>query len=417
VLALQAVSEADEAAALSDERASIQPGDQTVLIVEDDVDFARMLRDAAHEQGFKAVATARAENALTLARGHPPSAVLLDLRLPDGSGWGVFDRLKHDPATRHVAVSIIGVEEDEQRGLRLGAFSYLKKPAARADVVRVLQSTKEFIQRPVKNLLVAVQDVGHRRQVVELMDDGDVTLVTAATTLEALQALAAAPFDCVVFAPDWPAHAGATLLTQFQPHPSQRWLPVVLYSRRPLTRGEVGELKQVSAGVVVREASSLEHLFDLTALFLHSDVAKISADRRELLEKSRLTDPALAGKNVLVVDDDIRNIFALTALLERHNMNVFPAETGREAIEFLQKTPDIDGVLMDIMMPGMDGYDTIAAVRQIDALKSLPILALTAKAMKGDRDKCLQAGATDYLAKPVNAEHLLSLLRVWLYKP
>jgi CheY-like chemotaxis protein len=262
-----------------------------------------------------------------------------------------------------------------------------------------------------------VQDVGQRRQVVELMDDGDVTLVTAATTAEALEALAATPFDCVVFDPDWPTDAGTTLLRQFQPHPSQGCLPVVLYRRRPPTRGEAGELKQVQAGVVVREASSLEHLFDLTALFLHCDLAKISADRRELLEKSRLTDPALAGKNVLVVDDDIRNIFALTALLERHKVNVFPAETGREAIEFLQKSPGIDGVLMDIMMPGMDGYDTIAAVRQIDALKSLPILALTAKAMKGDRDKCLQAGATDYLAKPVNVEHLLSLLRVWLYKP
>jgi HAMP domain-containing protein/signal transduction histidine kinase/CheY-like chemotaxis protein len=417
VLSPPSVPEADEAAALNDDRASIQPGDQTLLIVEDDLDFARIVLEAAHEQGFKAVVTARAEKALTLARAHVPSAILLDVRLPDGSGWGVFDRLKHDPATRHVPINILSVDEDEQRGLRLGALSYLKKPAARGDVLKVLERTKEFVQRPRKNLLVAVQDPGQRREVAELIGGEDVAVVAAATTEEAIEALAATPFDCVVFDPDWSEDVGSNLLQQLQPQSSQPCLPLVLYRRRQLSREEAGDLRKVKSGVVVREASSLEQLFDLTALFLHCDVSKISADRRELLEKSRLTDPALAGKKVLVVDDDIRNIFALTALLERHNMSVFPAENGREAIEFLQKTPGIDGVLMDIMMPGMDGYDTIAAVRQIDALKSLPILALTAKAMKGDRDKCLEAGATDYLAKPVNAEHLLSLLRVWLYQP
>jgi CheY-like chemotaxis protein len=417
VLPPPSVSETDEAAALNDDRASIQPGDQTILIVQDDLDFARMVLESARAKGFKAVATARADKALTLARERLPSAILLDLRLPDGSGWGVFDQLKHDPATRHIPINIISVEEGEQRGLRLGAFSYLKKPVARGDLIEALDRTKEFIQRPVKNLLVAVQDPGRRREVVELMGNGEWAVVTAATTQEAIEALAATLFDCVVFALDWPEDAGATLLQQLQPQPSQRCLPVVVYRQRQLTRGEAAELKKVKPGVVVREASSLEQLFDLIALFLHCDLSKISADRRELLAGSRLTDPALAGKKVLIVDDDIRNIFALTALLERYNMNVFPAESGREAIKFLQTTPGIDGVLMDIMMPGMDGYDTIAAVRRIDALKSLPILALTAKAMKGDRDRCLEAGATDYLAKPVNAEHLLSLLRVWLYKP
>jgi CheY-like chemotaxis protein len=415
VLPPQCVSEADEAAALNDDRASIQPGDPLLLIVEDDLDFARILLDLAREKSFKALVTARAEKGLLLAREHKPSAILLDLRLPDGTGWSVFDRLKHDRATRHIPVDIISVEEDDRRGLRLGAMAYLKKPVAREDLVKTLDDAMEFTRRNTRNLLLLTRDACQCQDLPELLGSGDLQITLAASAHEASDATATTRFDCVVLDLNLPS--GLKLLHELRPHAYQRYLPVVLYAERKVTPKEAAQLKRIPAGVVVHEATSREQLLDLTALFLHREVLRLSASGRQILDRTHTSDALLAGKKVLIVDDDIRNIFALTTVMERYSMQVLSAENGRDGIELLNQHKDIDVILMDIMMPGMDGYDTIAAIRQRDLFKDLPMLALTAKAMKGDREKCLKAGATDYLAKPVNTEQLLSLLRVWLYKP
>jgi len=414
VLPPQTVSEADEAASLNDDRSSIHPGEPVILIIEDDLDFARILLDLAREKEFKVLVTARAERGLTLARQHQPCAILLDLRLPDGTGWSVFDRLKHDPSTRHIPINIISVEVEDRRGLRLGALNYLTKPAAREDLVKALDNTKAFVNRRVRNLLVVSPSAAQRLDVADLIGSGDVQTTGVASAEEALQAQADQVFDCLVLDPDLPDLSGMKLLQKLRPHPTQRSLPVVLFSDRKLTRKEAAELKKIPADVVIHEANSPERLLDLTALFLHRDIAALPPLKRAMLARLHVTDPVLTGRKVLIVDDDIRNIFALTSVLERYSMKVRSAENGRDGIEFLQQNPDVDVVLMDIMMPGMDGYDTIAAIRHNDSFKSLPILALTAKAMKGDREKCLEAGATDYLAKPVNTEQLLSLLRVVL---
>src|SRR5205823_6466159 len=343
------------------------------------------------------------------------SAILLDLRLPDGTGWSVLDRLKHDPATRHIPVDIISVEEDERRGLLLGAIHYLKKPVAREDLIQVLDCTKAFVKRRTRNLLLVAQDPEQRQSITELIGDGEVQITAAANAEEAAAALADGLFECIVLDTEFCGRSGVELLQRIRPNPVQGCLPVVLYGKRRLTSQEAAEFKNVGRKIVIHTAASPEQLFDLTALLLHRPLSRLPASKREMLDKLHLNDPMLAGKKVLLVDDDIRNIFTLTTVLERYQMKVLSVDNGRDAIGFLKKTPDIDVVLMDIMMPGLDGYSTMAAIRQSDSPNSPPVLALTAKAMTGDREKCLEAGATDYLAKPVNTEQLLSLLRVWLY--
>jgi CheY-like chemotaxis protein len=328
----------------------------------------------------------------------------------------VFDRLKYDPATRHIPVDIVSVDEEDTRGLRLGAINYLRKPVSRDVLIDALENTRAFLERRVRRLLVVIPVPANRQSVVEFIAGADLEITAVGTLEQASAAFEKGLFDCLVLDMDLPAMSAMELLRKLRPDRSQRYLPVILFSERRLTRREAAELKKVGQGLVIREAGTREQLFDLTALFLHREIGRLPAPQREMLERYYVADPLLAGRKVLIVDDDIRNIFALTTVLERYQMKVRSAENGRDAIECLKQIPDIDIVLMDIMMPGMDGYDTMGAIRRIESLKAIPILALTAKAMKGDREKCLEAGATDYLAKPVDTEKLLSLLRVRLYK-
>jgi HAMP domain-containing protein/CheY-like chemotaxis protein/signal transduction histidine kinase len=398
-----------------DDRAAIEPEDRVLLIVEDDVNFARVLLERGRSHGFKGIIATRGALVPALARRFRPHAVTLDIRLPDTDGWTLLDRLKHDAETRHIPVQIISVSEERQRGLTHGAIAFLQKPVTPEALDDGLARIKSFIERPVRKLLVIEDDEVQRHSIVELITESDVETRAVGTGAEALAALKAEAFDCLVLDLVLPDMTGFELIEQIRLEVGSA-IPIVIYTAKSLSPREETELKRLADTIIVKDVQSPERLLDETALFLHRVQANLPASKRQMLQQGRLTDPVLAGKKVVVVDDDIRNIFALTSLLERHQMQVVYAENGRDGIALLQNLPDVDLVLMDIMMPEMDGYETIAAIRQRENLRSLPIIALTAKAMKGDRKNCMDAGASDYIAKPVDPEHLLSLLRVWLYR-
>ncbi len=402
--------------AISDDRTAIQEGDRILLIAEDDPNFAQILLDLARDRGFKGLVAQRADRALALAREYHPTAVTLDLRLPDADGWTILDRLKHDPATRHIPVHIISVEENWQRGLRLGAIDFLTKPATKESLSEALTTLHEFIDRPIKRLLVVEDDETARRSIVELIGAGDVETTTVGSGEAALEALQAGSYDCMVLDLGLPDMTGFQLITRVKSEIGLRKLPTIVYTGKQLTKREEAELGRLAESVVIKDARSPERLLDETSLFLHRVTAKLPDGKRRMLEQLHRTDPALTGRTVLIVDDDVRNIFALTTFLERSEMKVVYAESGREGIARLQETPEVDAVLMDVMMPEMDGYETMQAIREMPQFRHLPIIAVTAKAMKGDREKCIEAGASDYIAKPVDMDQLLSLFRVWLYR-
>ncbi|MBA3345466.1 MAG: response regulator, partial [Gemmatimonadales bacterium] len=392
--------------AISDDRGAIEPGDRILLIAEDDPNFAQILLDLARDRGFKGLVAQRADRALALAREYQPTAVTLDLRLPDADGWTILDRLKHDPATRHIPVHIISVEENWQRGLRLGAIDFLTKPATKDSLSDALTTLHEFVDRPVKRLLVVEDDDVARQSIVELIGSGDVHTTTVGTGEEALAALQSDHFDCMVLDLGLPDMTGFQLITRVKSEIGLRKMPTIVYTGKQLTKREDAELRRLAESVVIKDAGSPERLLDETALFLHRVMANLPDNKRRMLEQLHRSDPTLVGRKVLIVDDDVRNIFALTTFLERSEMQVAYAESGSDGISRLQQAPDIDIVLMDVMMPEMDGYETMRAIREKARFRHLPIIAVTAKAMKGDREKCIEAGASDYIAKPVDMDQL-----------
>jgi len=406
-----------ESAAILDDRNDIQSGDRTVLIVEDDINFAGILLDLAREKGFKGLVATSGSLALALAQKYKPSAITLDIRLPDRDGWTVLDRLKHDPATSHIPVHIISVEEERQRALKQGALNHVQKPVTHEDLHKAFDDIRDFYERRMRKLLVVEDDDVQRMSVVELIGNGDVHTTAVATGEEALSLLKDERFDCMVLDLRLPDMSGFDLIEKLQTDLGRYDLPIIVYTGKELTRKEELHLKKVADAIIVKEASSPERLLAETALFLHRVEANLPEPKRRMLEKFHRTDPVLAGRKVLVVDDDVRNIFALTSALEAHGMEVVHAENGQEGIDLLNSTPDIEAVLMDIMMPEMDGYEAITAIRQMEQFENMPIIALTAKAMKADRDHCLEVGASDYISKPLDIDQLLSLLRVWLYRP
>ncbi|GBF07867.1 GAF sensor hybrid histidine kinase, partial [Deinococcus aerius] len=397
-----------------DDRAVIQPGDRTVLIVEDDPTYAGILLDLAHERGFLGLIATRGEQALTLAQTYRPSAITLDLSLPDINGWAVLDRLKHDPVTRHIPVHIISGEESSLMGRKLGALDHVTKSGDKAALTQAFANLEAFIARRVKNLLVVEDDPPQRESIVELIGDEDVKTTAVSSGAEALAALEETAFDCIVLDLKLPDMSGFDLIATLQKNPKFRAVPVIVYTAADLTRGQETQLRRAAKSIILKDVRSPERLLDEVTLFLHRVEADLPEAKRQILEGARQQDPLLRGKRVLVVDDDIRNIFALTAVLERHHMQVFTAENGRDAISLLESTPDIDLVLMDVMMPELDGYETTRLIRQNRKFKGLPIISLTAKAMPGDREKSIESGASDYISKPVDTGKLLSLLRVWL---
>ncbi len=401
---------------INDDRTIIERGDRVLLIVEDDVNFARILLEMAQQQGFKVIAAQTGSTGLMLAQQFLPSAILLDIRLPEMDGWTVLDRLKHDPNTRHIPVHIMTVEEGRQRGLQLGAIAYLQKPLTSETISEALTKIKGFVERQVKNLLVVEDDDTQRLSIVELIGNSDVSTTAVADGAAALEAIRTQHFDCLVLDLGLPDMTGFELIEQIKLLPHGKTLPIIVYTGREISKSQETELRRIAETIIIKDVRSPERLLDETALFLHRVQANLPAPKRQILEQLHSQDYFLTGKKALIVDDDMRNIFALTSMLERYQIQVLYAENGREGITLLETTPDIDVVLMDVMMPEMDGYETTRMIRQNDQFKSLPIIALTAKAMQGDREKCIEAGASDYITKPVDTEQLLSLLRVWLYR-
>jgi len=405
-----------ESAAIIDDRNEIQDGDRAVLIVEDDVNFAKILLELAREKGFKGLVATSANVALALAYKYAPVAITLDIRLPDRDGWTVLDRLKHDPKTRHIPVHIITVEEYRRRALQQGALRHLQKPVSNEDLTRTFDEITAFVERGPGKLLVVEDDDVQRMSVVELIGNGDVNTTAVATGQEALSMLRGERFDCMVLDLKLPDMTGFDLIERLQTEVGRSDLPIIVYTGKELTRKEELHLKRVAASIIIKEADSPERLLAETALFLHRVEANLPEPTRRLLEQVHRRDPVLAERKVLIVDDDVRNIFALTSALEGYKMKVLHAENGQEGIKLLKATSGVEAVLMDIMMPEMDGYEAISAIRQMERFQQLPIIALTAKAMKADRDRCLEVGASDYISKPLDIDQLLSLLRVWLYR-
>ena len=407
---------ADSAQKIPDDRDELQPGDSALLIVEDDIHYAQILVDLARIKGFKVLVAGKGAEALALAREYRPTAVSLDVFLPDMLGWTVLNHLKQDPTTRHIPVQLLTLDEDRQHGLSRGAFSFVTKPVTPDGLQAALDKIKDYSAPRRKRLLVVEDDPAEQLSIRELLGHDDIDVTIIATGEEALDAVEETNFDCVVLDLRLPDMSGFEVLGKLSESPSLRELPVVVFTGKELTAEEDARLRTLARSVVVKGVESPERLLDETALFLHRVVANLPVERQRMLEKLHGSDEALAGKKVLIVDDDVRNIFALSSVLERRRMLVLTAGTGREAIQILEDTPDIAIVLMDIMMPEMDGFETMQVIRQNPKCWRMPIIALTAKAMKGDREKCLEAGASDYLAKPVNTEQLLSALRLWLHR-
>ncbi|XHX77508.1 MAG: HAMP domain-containing protein [Stenomitos frigidus ULC029] len=402
--------------AIDDDRDTIQPDDSVLLIIEDDLAFAQILLDMARQQGFKGLVAVRSDVGIAMAQELKPTAIMLDVCLPVMTGWAVLDRLKHNPATRHIPVHMMSVEEGRKRSLQLGAIAFMQKPANSEALSQALNDIKGFVERSVKHLLIVEDDETQRHSIVELIGNSDVRSTAVGTGAEALEVLRTEPFDCVVLDLGLPDMTGLELIEQIKQEPELRYLPIIIYTGKELTAHEETELRRISDTIIVKDVRSPERLLEETALFLHRVQENLPAPQRLMLEQLQQVDPALVGKKVLIIDDDVRNIFALTSMLERYQMQVTYAENGRDGITMLQNDPHIHLVLMDVMMPEMDGYETMRAIRQLEPFHQLPMIALTAKAMKGDREKCIEAGASDYITKPVDMEQLLSLLRVWLYE-
>jgi HAMP domain-containing protein/CheY-like chemotaxis protein/signal transduction histidine kinase len=401
---------------IPDDRIDIQPGDAILLIVEDDPHYARILVDLARDKGFKALLAMRGDDALNLAKQYQPTAVSLDVFLPDMLGWTVLSQLKQSPLTRHIPVQIVSLDEDRQHGLSRGAFAFVNKPTTREGIEEALSRIKEFAEPRRKRLLVVEDNQAEQMGIRELLGHDDIEIVNAETGAEALKLLRNEQCDCVVLDLRLPDMSGFDVLERMRADSNLADVPVVVFTGRELTVEEDAQLHTMARSIVVKGVESPERLLNETALFLHRVITDLPAAKQQMLERLNSSDEDLVGRTALLVDDDPRNIFALSSALERRGMKVLTATTGAEAIDLIEQTPSLAIVLMDIMMPEMDGYQTIDKIRQNGAYRRLPIIALTAKAMKGDREKCLQAGASDYLAKPVNTEQLLSALRMWLHR-
>jgi CheY-like chemotaxis protein len=407
------LQEVPDETTIEDDRGKIHQGDKVLLIVEDDPNYGRVLLEMAHEKGFKAVIAQRGTEALALVRELKPAAVTLDVHLPDLDGWRVLDGLKIDLATRHIPVHIISVDDDPEPMRTAAAVGYLTKTETKESLEFAFEHLKNFVERPVKNLLLVEDDEIQTMSIRELIGNGDVKTTVVGTGQEALKAIETQRYDCMVLDLGLPDMTGTELLERVKNSPN-RSMPIIVYTARELLQEESARLKRLAEKILIKDVRSPERLLDETALFLHRNVSKLPDRQRKMVES--LHKGALEGKKALIVDDDIRNIFAMTSVLERFKMKVVSAENGKDGIQTLLDAPDIDIVLMDIMLPVMDGYTTIRAIREIEQFKDMPIVAVTAKAMKGDREKCLAAGASDYICKPVEAEQLRSVLRLWLPK-
>jgi CheY-like chemotaxis protein/HAMP domain-containing protein len=401
----------------ADDRHSLTPGDRVILIIEDDPTFAEVLLGAARDTHFKGVIAGTGEEGLSLASALRPDAITLDLLLPDVAGWVVLDRLKHSADTRHIPVQVISGSDQRRRSLETGALAFLRKPVEERALKEALEEIGSFLERQVKRLLLVEDDELQRDSILALIGERQIETVAVQSGEDALAQLDTEKhFDCMVTDLRLPGMSGFELLDQIKNRARLRHLPIIVYTAKDLSRREETDLRRLSDTIIVKDVRSPERLLEETTLFLHQVEARLTDEQQTLLRRGIEADPTLRGKRILVVDDDVRNVFAVTAVLERYEMKVTFAENGAQALAKLQEDPSIDAILMDIMMPEMDGYEATRQIRSQERFADTPIIALTAKAMQGDREKCLEAGASDYITKPINSDQLVSLLRVWLYE-
>lgn len=392
-----------------------EPGKPVLLIVEDDPTFAGMLAELAGEAGFNSVITASGRTSLALAKEHQPAAITLDIGLPDMAGWVVLDALKHDLATRHIPVSVISGADDDGRGRRMGAIHTLSKPADIRTLRSMFSATADFLRPGPRHVLVAEDDANQRQMMKHLIESDDISITCVGTGQQVLEELAGPrSYDCLVLDLGLPDIDGIDLIERIKDQVQEKSLPVIVHTGRELTADETERLELLASAIVLKNAKSPERLLDETALFLHRVATDMPDAARAILSHPRRLEESLAGNTVLLVDDDVRNVFSLGSVLKRYGINVIPARNGQEALDSLAAHPEVDLVLMDIMMPVMDGYEAMRRIRGDARWRNLPIVAVTAKAMKGDRQKCLDAGASDYVTKPVDMDQLTSVLRVWL---
>jgi CheY-like chemotaxis protein len=402
---------------VADDSASVQPGDRVLLIVENDLSFAQILMDLARERGFKAVVATRGLAGLTAAQKFRPAAITLDINLPHVSGWRILDRLKDAPNLRHVPVFVITTDDERERALRMGAMGALIKPLrSRETLEDAFRKIEKVLSPARRDLLVVDADEDRIAAIRDLLAGSAVDIRSAASGAEALIGLRERRPDLLILGQGLADISRSELIEKLALAPSLGDLPILAFSPVEPSPDEEMVLQHMAQSLPLKDVRSMERLVDDATLFLHLPIEQLPDVPQRMVREIREGRSGLAGKRIMIVDDDIRNIFALTSLLERHQMEILSAETGRGAIEKLQGPGDVDLVLMDIMMPDLDGYDTIREIRTLPQFQSLPIVALTAKAMKGDREKCLEAGASDYIAKPVDPEQLLALLRLWLFR-
>jgi len=398
----------------NDDRDDIQAGDHVILIVENDLGFAKILLEAARDKRFKGVVASSGAAALAMVREYHPAVMTLDIFLPDMQGWRVLERLKADLSTRHIPVCVVSTDEARDRALDSGAIGFISKPLVSRDLVdRAIERLKSFVLRPAKQVLMLMADGETRSEIVERLGASDVPMLVAWSGEEALRLLKSSQVDCLVI--DESAAAGLEpqdVLDVLAEQPVTQLLPVVFFGGDEL----LVRWKNSEGAFALRDARTPERLLDYIYFFLHRSAASMPSTEREFLENLHSTHRILEGKRALIVDDDMRNIFALATLLDEQGMEIVSANNGRDAIRKVAADADIDVVLMDIMMPEMDGITTIKEIRKLPKGGDLPIIAVTAKAMKGDREKCIEAGAWDYLSKPVDRLHLLAVLRGWLHR-
>lgn len=402
-----------------DDRAHLSGDRRVILIVEDDESFAGILRDLAHELRFHALVATRSDEALILAAQYKPSAVLLDVGLPDHSGLSVLDRLKMDARTRHIPIHIVSCHDYSNMALALGAVGYLQKPVRREQLMEAFENFETRLTQRMRRVLIVEDDAMQRDSIAQLLATSDVETIGAASAAECLERLQANTFDCMVLDLSLPDASGLALLDRLSQEDRYPFPPVIVYTGRELTPDEEQALRKYSKSIIIKGAKSPERLLEEVTLFLHQVVSDLPPRQQAMLEKARSRNAVLEGRHVLIVEDDVRNIFAVTSVLEPHGVVVRIARNGREAVEMVERAersdaPAIDLVLMDVMMPEMDGLTAIREIRKRRLGRKLPIITLTAKAMRHDQEEALAAGANDYLAKPLDVDKLLSLVRVWM---
>jgi CheY-like chemotaxis protein len=399
--------------AIADDRNARQR-ERLILVIEDDARFAAILYELAHELGFDCIHATTGDEGFALAASETPSAILLDVGLPDQSGLGVLERLKRDPATRHIPIHMLSVDDHTHAALEMGAVGFALKPVAREGLVAAIRRLENRLQKEARRILVVEDNAPLRENLALLLGADDIEISTAGTVAEALEQVSNSTFDCMVMDLMLPDASGYQLLEKMASGGKYSFPPVIVYTGRALSAEEEQRLRRYSRSIIIKGAKSPERLLDEVTLFLHRVEADLPADQRELLQQARQRDAAFEGRNILVAEDDVRNIFALTSILEPLGAQLLVTRNGREALECVQQRSDIDLVLMDLMMPEMDGLSAIRAIRKLPQAQRLPIIALTAKAMRDDRQHCLDAGANDYIAKPIDVNRLVSLCRVWM---